>query len=362
MGKKTILYVIDNLERGGAETLLVGILPDLQNKYEVILVTLSDGCAFKNEEIACSRLISLAQHKGKFSFVSSIVKLRKIIKKHRPDLVHAHLVNSSIVARLACPRHIPVAISLHSMLSENVFKQSWLYRNMEKLIFNRKHYLIAVSRLVLKDYINSISTPEHSHVLPNYVGDRFMQQPKKNTLPNHKKGIRLISVGNIKKVKNFEYLLHTFKQLKGYDMSLDIYGKGDSSYANTLMQIISEYKLPVRLMGSSNDIASVLPNYDAFVMSSLHEGFGIAAIEAMAMGLPLILSDIDVLREVSFGNAVFFNLSHPDELAQLLEKWHDGKIDLTPYAQKGIAIVAQHYTKTIYLEKLNRIYDKILPP
>jgi glycosyltransferase involved in cell wall biosynthesis len=359
MGKKTILYVIDNLERGGAETLLVGILPELHSKYLVILVTLSDVCAFKKEEIACWQMISLA-HEGKFSFLSSIIKLRKIIKKYRPHLVHAHLVNSSIVARIACPPDIPVAISLHSMLSENVFQESWLYRNLEKFIFNKKHHVIAVSKLVLTDYENCIAKTEHSYVLPNYVSDRFRQVTRRNIPKIPKKGIRLISVGNIKKVKNFEFLLHTFMLLKGYDISLDIYGKGDNSYTTLLLNIISENKLPVRLMGSNNDIASVLPDYDAFVMSSLHEGFGIAAIEAMAMGLPLLLSDINVLKEVSFGNAVFFNLSHPEELAHLLIKWSDGKIDLTPYATSGIGIVEQHYTKTTYLEKLNDIYDQIL--
>ena len=55
---------------------------------------------------------------------------------------------------------------------------------------------------------------------------------------------------------------------------------------NHLQKQISKYKLPIKLMGIHEKIYEVLPSYDAFVMCSFVEGFGISAAEAMAIGLP----------------------------------------------------------------------------
>ena len=49
--KKVLLLVIDNLAKGGAEVLLAGILPELNKKYSIILVTLTNECEFNTDEI-----------------------------------------------------------------------------------------------------------------------------------------------------------------------------------------------------------------------------------------------------------------------------------------------------------------------
>ncbi|MEO8820416.1 MAG: glycosyltransferase, partial [Ginsengibacter sp.] len=111
MKKRKILVVIDNLKRGGAEVLLTGILPDLNEKFEVILVTLSDECDFTEEEIECKNKYSLG-FKNKFYLLSCVWKLKKIIKKQKPLIIHSHLFYSSLVSRLSCPRDIPLIYSL----------------------------------------------------------------------------------------------------------------------------------------------------------------------------------------------------------------------------------------------------------
>lgn len=359
MKKKTILYVIDNLGRGGAETLLVGILPELNTSYRVILVTLSDECEFKEELIICFRKYSLG-FKGKFSFLSCIIKLKKIIRLYHPDLVHAHLLNSTIVARLACPATIPIACSVHSLLNKNVFEHSWIYRNLEKWLFKKKHYLIAVSKEVLRDYEKSIAKPGKSFVLTNYVADVFVNKGscKNSRLRNQQ--LKLVAVGNIRKVKNYEYLLQCLLLLKALNISLDIYGKGEPTYLNELQQTIKEHNLPVIFKGICYEVADELPKYDLYVMPSLLEGFGIAAIEAMAMGLPLALSNLAVLKEVTYNNALFFKLNDPSSLATILKNIYHGRIDVSSYSSAGISLVKQHYTKAIYLHKIDEIYTIIL--
>jgi glycosyltransferase involved in cell wall biosynthesis len=91
-------------------------------------------------------------------------------------------------------------------------------------------------------------------------------------------------------------------------------------------------------------------------MPSLYEGCPNAAIEAMAAGLPLVLSNIPVMREVSHGNALFFDLDDPRSLAVIVKKIIGGEIDLKAMSERGCAIVEANYRKSTYLERLNAVY------
>jgi glycosyltransferase involved in cell wall biosynthesis len=76
----------------------------------------------------------------------------------------------------------------------------------------------------------------------------------------------------------------------------------------------------VHFLGKRSDIPAVLGSLDVFVLSSMREGFGMAAIEAMGMGIPPVLSDIGALREISGGGryAVLFRTGDPQDLAEKL--------------------------------------------
>ena len=82
MKPATILYGIDNLARGGAETLLMGILPELNKRFNV----------------KYSRGFS-----NKLSLLPSTISLKKNIKDTQPQLLHSHLFYSSIIAVLHSP-------------------------------------------------------------------------------------------------------------------------------------------------------------------------------------------------------------------------------------------------------------------
>lgn len=359
MKPATILYVIDNLARGGAETLLMGILPELNKRYNIIIVTLTDEYEFEPLELICNKKYSLG-FSGKLSLLPSIFKLKRIIKETRPQLVHCHLFYSSIVARAACPPGIPLIYSLHSIMSKDAFKNSRLNLLLEKWSIKNNHTVIAVSDAVFEDYIKIIRHPLRSFILTNYVSANFFRE---NILPKNlpvSTGIKLVAVGNIKPVKNYGYLFKAFEHLKNLPIRLDIFGQGDASIMAGMQKQIDEKKLNIILMGRADNIADLLPRYDLYTMCSQHEGFGIAPVEAMAAGLPLLLSDLQVLRDVTFNNALFFNLNDEMDFVKLVNNILKNNYDLSNLSAKGITIAKDHYTKEIYLEKLFDIYTRIL--
>ena len=358
MKKQILLIVIDNLKRGGAETLLTGILPDLNKIYSVIIVTLSEECDFKDHEILCEKKYSLGFNSN-LSLISCILKLKRIIKQNPPSLIHSHLFYSSLIARICCPNDVPLIYSLHNEMSKSVFNGSKIFTFLEKQTIKPNHYVIAVSKTVLKDYEISIGRQKNTFVLPNYVSDEFFSELKKEKKPTQKRKLKIVAVGNIKKQKNYQFLIRAFQGLKDFPVTLDIYGQGANKEFQPLQNEIEKNNLPIFFKGSVKNIYEILPSYDLYVSSSTHEGFGISVVEAMAMGLPLILSELPVFHEISFENAMFFDLSSPDLFAQIIIKVLNHEIDLSHFSKKGIEI-SKRYTKQKYLEKLFEIYPSVI--
>lgn len=359
MKMKAILIIIDNLTKGGAEVMLVEILPHLHKKFEIILVTLTAENHFNQSQIICKKKYTL-NITNKLSIVSCVIKLKKIIKENNPFLIHSHLFYSSLIARLACPSKIPLAYSLHSEMSKNVFNNSWLLTFAEKMTIRKNHFVLAVSNVVLNDYRNKIKRNGQSFILKNYISDEyFSKEISQKRFLNFKK-IKLVAIGNLKEAKNYSYFIKVFEHLKKYNnISLDIYGRGNEEDFRSLEKEINEKNLPIALKGAAINPYKIMPQYDLYVSCSKHEGFGIAAIEATALGLPLLLSELPVYHEVTFNNALFFDIQNPMSFVSLIKEIFEGKHNLGSLSYNGINI-AKKYTKKDYLHNLFDIYDEVL--
>jgi glycosyltransferase involved in cell wall biosynthesis len=358
MQKPTLLIVIDNLQKGGAEILLVGILPDLNKRFNVVLVTLSAECDFSDEEILINEKYVLG-FRNKFDLIIAASRLKKIIRQIQPSLIHSHLFYGSLVARWACPSDIPLIYSLHGEMSKNVFNNSKLLTFLEKKTIKKNHAVMAVSNGVLKDYENSIGKNHHAFVVKNYISDVYFNQVEVVRNYENLQELKLVAVGNIKKAKNYDYLIDAFQELKNYPVSLHIYGEGTERDFKRLRSEIAKNNLPVFFKGPRDNIAIQLQHYDLFVSSSMHEGFGIAVVEAMASGLPLLLSDLPILREVTHDNALFFDVTNHTSFVNLIQGIFEKRFELNKLSRNGIEI-AKKYSKGIYLENLFSIYNKIL--
>lgn len=350
MSKANVLHVIDTLGVGGAEKLLVGVVNGLPqfNHYVVYL------CApnVLSAELPANCKVTGLNFKNKLDIFRSVIALRKYIRKNNIDVVHSHLVMSTLIARLACPSNVPLYNSVHSLLGHRCFGSGkWLNRMIERLAYRKRHHLIAVSEEVRKDYDNSIGIKGSSSVLPNFVENSFF-------LPDFKRmsfngTFRMVAVGSLKPAKNYSYLINAFRQLpKG--IHLDIYG--DGPLKNELQTAIDQHQLNIRLCGNHNNMQEILPKYDMFVMTSVFEGHPVALLEAMACGMPALVSDIPVLREATGGEAILCDLNKTSDIVEKIQAIANHQVDLDHYAKANFERVKKLSTKETYMRSLSNIY------
>jgi glycosyltransferase involved in cell wall biosynthesis len=256
-----------------------------------------------------------------------------------------------LIARLACPRNVKLFTTIHSLPSKNYYAESRIAKWMEKITYRKRHHIIAICHEVFNDYNDCIGIKGPYTILYNYVEDVYYA--KEYHKMNFNGTFRMVAVGNLKKAKNYPFLVEAFKAMPK-NVYLDIYGSGPLE--ESLKQEIEKHKLNIRLCGVRDDIHQVLPNYDAFIMSSIFEGQPISLLEAMACGMPAILSDIPVLREVTNNKAIFYSLDTVNDLVQKISAIAEHKVDLDEYARSNFERVQRIASKDNYMHTLSKLY------
>jgi glycosyltransferase involved in cell wall biosynthesis len=338
---------------GGAELLLINTIKLLPG-YEHVVVYLFAGNDLvehfndRNVEFICLR------HRGWRSLFSSKRKLKRIIKRRKPVLVHSHLFDATICARLAVPRDVPLVSTLHSVYSKDAFEKNNKSIWLEKMTLKRRHKLIGVSKYALDDYLRFVPFKGQSYVLYNFLPAFFFDQISRRPA----NVLRCIAIGNLKQVKNYGYLLDMFMNLEARPITLDIYGEGN--LRRDLQDKIDKYNLPVNLRGPVPNTKPLFKDYDLFIQASTYEGFGLTVIEAMASRLPVFISDIPVFHEITHDLAHFFPLNDSQRATEILHDLNDDKYKREQYTEEGYQHCLRTYNEHAYKNKLLEIYNHIL--
>ena len=182
----------------------------------------------------------------------------------------------------------------------------------------RADRILTVSEETKRDILQYVPCAERKiDVAYHAVAPIFQKSKKKNMqLP----ASYLLVVGHLEKRKNIINLIHAFSKLAGrINHSLVIVGN-DHGELSLLRNIVKQYHLEERISFinsvSSCQLVEVYSRAKLLVMPSLHEGFGLPLIEAMACGTMAVVSDIPIFQEVIGPGGIYFNPLDPNDIAQ----------------------------------------------
>jgi glycosyltransferase involved in cell wall biosynthesis len=125
-----------------------------------------------------------------------------------------------------------------------------------------------------------------------------------------------------------------------------------------LKKLARDLNAKVNFRGSQAGINELLPDYDLFVMSSFSEGHSIALLEAMALKLPLVLSDIPSFRETTHDKALFHKVNSPEELATNIRAMKEDESLRKTIAEDCHELAVREVTKEKYLENIRNLYER----
>ena len=336
--------------------MLVQVLKELP-EYNNIVVTLYEDNHFKNE-LECTQYICLNQ-RSLFLFPLSAVKLRKIIKQYKVDIVHTHLFWPTLIARMGVPKNIPLVTTIHAFIATSVEYKKWFIRLLDKSSYRlRRSVIIGVAKGATKEYFSFLNIkPYKAYSLYTFVDtSRFNITHVANRKPGEP--FRLISIGALRVQKNHQYLVEAFKLLKEDNFELHIFGMGPLQ--QQLQKSIDENSLKIELKGQHENMNELLPRYDLFVMSSTFEGFSLGVLETMAAKVPMLLSDIVSFHEQCEATAMYFSLDDVNDFVSKLRSVAADdalRLQMSEFAYKR---VNDHFTLQHHMDQLRRIYIETL--
>ncbi|MGY6522413.1 MAG: glycosyltransferase [Mongoliitalea sp.] len=221
--------------------------------------------------------------------LKNIWKLYSWFKKIKPDIVHTAVGEANfhgiIAGKLAGVKILlaeEVGIPSHSKIAVFIFG----------LIYKLTDKVICVSNSV-KDHLIRIGElrPEKAEVLYNPVSRPLFYGRVKQV------NFTIVSVGRFEIVKNQQLLINSLSKIKNQKVQLILVGEG--SERKNLENLIYKLGLKDRVLitGFVKDPFKWLEKADLFVLPSLSEGFGIAAVEAMQLGIPCLCSNVGGIQE-----------------------------------------------------------------
>lgn len=386
--KLKVLHLIEGLGSGGAERLLYTNLKHFNAELlenEVITVFSGEDHWKKPIEDLGVPVTSLACSSPR-DIPKGVSRLKKRLKASPPDLIHTHLWTANIIGRTAGKlAGIPVISSVHSpdYEPEAFADGSNVSRLKKKVIKDLDKWtafwgcegMIAVSQHTRQSTANRIGFPlEKTDVLYNPIDITALTVDNPLTKNDFLQKIGLpgdaqilLNVARVSPQKGLLYAIQAMPEIKAKFPKaylLSVGAANDLPWIEKLNDEIARLRMEksVCFLGSKRNVAEFLQNCDVFVFPSLHEGLGIALVEAMAMGCACVASNTGPISEfITHGeNGMLTEPKNPVQLANIICDLLENKEKRQILGENAQQSALRQFQPAPAAERLTEIYFSIL--
>ena len=265
------------------------------------------------------------------SNLSAYKQLVEFIKQEKIDYIHCNTPTGGILGRLAgkkckVKKVIYQAHGFH--FYKGAPKKNWLvYYPVEKwlakytdalITINKEDFELASKKFRLRNngkvyYVAGVGIDSKQ-----YLSDGKLRDEKRAELNIPLDAFVIISVGELNENKNNKVIISALEKLKNKNIHYILCGVGDKKDELSAMAQSAGISENIHFLGYRTDIKALYNASDCFVMPSYREGLSRSAMEAMASGLPCILSDIRGNRDLIENGSGGF-LCKPDDASGFSE-------------------------------------------
>ncbi len=297
------------------------------------------------------------------------------------DLVHVHAIfsyTSTIAMAIARIKNVPFINRPLGQLCEWSLTQSKLRKQIYLNLIERSnllhskslHFTAEQEKIEFKQLglnIPSFVLPHGVHI-PTLIPDAKAQLREILQIPDHRPIILFMS--RIHPKKGLEYLISALSKLKEshqeyshqkYNFALAIAGSGDSDYVDQIKELLKKHNLSDRthmigfVKGETKNL--YLQGADLFALTSHSENFGIAAIESLAAGTPVLITDgvaiAPMVQEQEIGYVTKLDV---EAIALTIQEFFEQSHNANPKGDRARQYIAEHYSWTKIAENLAKMY------
>ncbi len=341
-----------------------------KERFNVIFIYLSGYGVEKNLiEEAGYEVFYLSNFKRVNSSRFSILfRLVKILKKHNVDILHCHAHKSMVYGTIAAVLAKTPVVMAHV---HGLGRSRYLRRKLTNfLLFRKIDRIICVANSVREDVLenNWLLPGEKISVLENSVDyERFAdvsisKEDAKRILGLPSDAFVFGTIGRLAPTKGLPYLIEAFPEVKKHKRSAHLVLLGDGRSRVELEKQVASTPCcdSIHFFGHRENIEQLLRGMDVFVLSSIAEGMPRAILEAMAAGVPCIVTYVVGIPEIinNENMGILVPPKDSEALAQAMIRittMPKQELDkLIENAQNG---VSQFYSHDVVREKLRKLYE-----
>ena len=390
--KSKIVHIITRLDKGGsAQNTLLTVLGTDTKKYDVLLFkgptvesrmsqdenasVMADLQKAQLKRIKLVTIPFLVRRINPAYDVWAFICLFWLLIKEKPTIVHTHTSKAGFLGRLAAKlARVPIIVHTpHGHVFFGYFGplKTQMFILLEKYAARITDRIVALTKGEKEDYQFYKIAPEDKIVVINSgvelekIKDLSLEERQnlKRQLGIPERSFVVGTAGRLEPVKGPEFLMEAAKDiLSNYPQTYFVFA-GDGPLRQRLER--KAYELGIntnmRFLGWRNDVTRVISIYDIFVFPSLNEGMGRVLVEAMALGRPVVASNVGGIPDlVTHGKTGF--LVPPKDPGQLVRYIQvliedEGKRKRLGQAGKEMAL---NFKIEIMVEKIAELYDELL--
>ncbi len=364
-----IFYLISRLDIGGAEKQLLNLASNLdKEKYEICVGYFEGKGELRKEFQRNGIKTKKFRFKGLWD-ISIWYDLYQDMKANKYDIVHTHGFKAdlwgAITARLS---GVPIVIS--TVHNQEQYLKNPIIKLLEKwIISSLDDIVIAISDGVKRFLINTSGIPEKKIERIYYginTSDINIDKDKdiRQEFGIDKETLLVGCIGRLVKQKGHRYLIQAVKKVieKNPKTKFFIIGRGKLEKNLKNMVKSSNLDSSVIFTGFREDVYSLIDKLDLIVMPSLWEGLGVALLEALALGKPIVAAAVggipEVIRDKETG--VLVAAKDAEALAKAIIKLLQEPALAKELGKKGSAMISEQFTINRMVKEVDRIYSRAI--
>lgn len=358
-----VIQLVWSFEIGGAENFVLNLVRKMdRSRYEPsICVFAEDGPLRAQTEALGVPVFRIKPG----SVPLTTLRLLRLLRAERPDLIHAHSIAPGFHAAAAgalC--RIPVLTTRHGRPQESA------KRSLRRAISIRfTDRFVAVSEEVRSLLISMTKIPEEKIFsvvngidTERFTGPRNLALRAELGIPDN---VFLFgTVGRLSRVKAQDKMIRALKAVIDQNGDAYLVIAGDGPWREKLERLITELGLEnhAHLLGARHDVPAILRALDAFVLSSVDEGTPLSLLEAMSAGLPCVATEVGGIPEVIIHeqNGLLAPPGDTDTLSAAMQRLLTDPDLRRRLAANGIETVRARFSLETMMQAYYRHYDALL--